>query len=171
MPVIFAYIAAAVVTVGAAVSAVFAAIGGWGLLARLALNFAISALVGKLGKSGAKSGSGGYAAETRAQQVIVRSAVAARNLIYGRAVTSGPLLFAHSSGVKSEYMHLVVAVAGHEIDGYEKIYFNDEAIGDLDAGGNVTTGRFAGFARVKTYLGTAAQVADADLKKQSAEKT
>lgn len=166
MPVIIPFVLAAAATVGAGIATVFAAIGGWGLLAKVALNFAISALVGKLGKSG-KSGSGGYAAETRALQVIVRSAVASRNLIYGRAVTSGPLLFAHTTGTKNEYMHLVVAMAGHEIDGFEKIYFNDEEVGTLDAAGNVTTGRFAGFARIKLYTGTTTQTADADLVAES----
>lgn len=165
MPPVVAAVVAAFNFIAAGVAVFFGSVGGIGaFLGKLALNFAISALVGKLNRP--KSGSG-YAAQTREQQVVVRSAIAARNLIYGRAVTSGPLLFAHTSGGSKEYLHLVVALAGHEIDGVEKIYFNDVEVGALDGAGNVTTGRFAGYARIKIYLGTSTQTADADLVSES----
>lgn len=165
MPPVVAAVVAAFNFIAAGVAVFFGSVGGIGaFLGKLALNFAISALVGKLNRP--KSGSG-YAAQTREQQVVVRSAIAARNLIYGRAVTSGPLLFAHTSGASKEYLHLVVALAGHEIDGVEKIFFNDIEVGALDGAGNVTTGRFAGYARIKIYLGTSTQTADADLVSES----
>ena len=56
---------------------------------------------------------------------MVKSATAARSVVYGRARVSGPLLFAHSTGDKQQFLHLVVALAGHEIDAIEGVYLND----------------------------------------------
>lgn len=165
MPPVVAAVASIFSTIAAGVAVFFGSVGGIGaFLGKLAINFAISALVGAL----TKPKSSGYASSTRENQVVVRSAISARNIIYGRAVTSGPLIFAHSTGASKEYLHLVIALAGHEIDSIEKIYFNDEEVGTLDGSGNVTTGRFAGYARIKKYLGTTTQTADADLVSEAA---
>jgi len=165
MPPVVAAVASIFSTIAAGVAVFFGSVGGIGaFLGKLAINFSISALVGKL----LKPKSSGYASSTRENQVVVRSAIAARNIIYGRAVTSGPLVFAHSTGTSKEYLHLVIAIAGHEIDSIEKIYFNDEEVGTLDGSGNVTTGRFANYARIKKYLGTTTQTADADLVSEAA---
>lgn len=56
---------------------------------------------------------------------MLKTATAARSVVYGRARVSGPILFAHSTGDKQQYLHLVVALAGHEIDAIEGVYLND----------------------------------------------
>lgn len=67
---------------------------------------------------------------------MLKTATAARAVVYGRTRASGPLLFAHSTGDKQQYLHLVVALAGHEIDGIEGVYLNDTLL----AAPNATTG-------------------------------
>lgn len=77
------------------------------------------------------------------RDVMIRSGVAPRNIVYGRAKVSGPIVFAHSTGAKGEYLHLVVALAGHECDAVEKIFFNETELPALDANGYVQSGEFS----------------------------
>lgn len=103
-----------------------------------------------------------FTAQAQQRTHVIRSAVANRALVYGRAMVSGPLVFAAASS-DNQTLHLVIAIAGHEIDAVEAIHFNDEVIGTRDSSGNVTDGKFAGYAQVIEHLGTADQVADAAL--------
>jgi len=48
-------------------------------------------------------------------------------IIYGRALVGGTVTFI-SSGTNNEYLHLVVTVAGHEIDAIEKLYLDDQEV-------------------------------------------
>lgn len=63
---------------------------------------------------------------------MTRSAAAARRVIYGEARVSGPLVFAATSNYgstgKNGYLHLVVALAGHEVSSIGTVYVNDEAL-------------------------------------------
>jgi hypothetical protein len=66
--------------------------------------------------------------------VMVATSDAARSIALGRVRASDGVLFKGSYGSKKEFYTLVVALAGHEIDGIEQIYFNDLPItlsGDL----------------------------------------
>jgi len=94
-----------------------------------------------------------FTAQAESRTHVIRSSVANRQLVYGRAKVSGPLIFAASSS-DNNTLHLVVALAGHEIDAVEAIYFNDELSTDAKFSGHVTTA---------VHLGAADQVADADL--------
>ena len=84
---------------------------------------------------------------------IIRSAVANRQIVYGRAMVSGPLLFA-ATDVSNRDLHMVIALAGHEIDAVESVYFNDELSSDS---------KFAGFETITAHLGAADQSADVNL--------
>lgn len=94
-----------------------------------------------------------FTAQAENRTHTLRSSVANRQIVYGRAKVSGPLVFAASSADNTT-LHLVVAIAGHEIDAVEQVYFND----DLS-----THSKFTGFATVAAHLGATDQVADADL--------
>lgn len=61
-----------------------------------------------------------------------------RSRCYGRVRNVDGVVFKATRGDKNQYYTLVVALAGHEIDGVEKIYFNDIAL-TLDASGKVLT--------------------------------
>ncbi len=92
------------------------------------------------------------------------------SLVIGEVMKSGPLVYAETTGASNEYLHLVIPLAPHQVFAIGEVRFNDVAIGEVDSAGNVTTGPFAGHARVKKRLGGAGQVADADLIAESGGK-
>ncbi len=104
-----------------------------------------------------------FAAREQGITQLVRGSVEPQRVIYGERIVSGVLLFAETTGSAKEHLHLVLALAGHEVEAIGDVWFNDERVGALDASGNVTDGRFAGKARIKKHLGGAAQAADSDL--------
>ena len=84
-------------------------------------------------------------------------------IIYGTARVGGVRLYDASTGGNKEYLHRIIAFAGHRIQSYEQIYLNDEVV-TLDGSGNVTSpARYNGYVRIKSYLGTTTQTADTDL--------
>lgn len=84
-------------------------------------------------------------------------------IIYGRARVGGVRIYDASTGSSNKYLHRIIAFAGHEIESFDEIYLNDEVV-TLDGSGNVTSpSRYNGNVRIKKYLGTSVQTADADL--------
>src|SRR5205807_2366979 len=111
------------------------------------------------------------AAQSRAVQV--RSSVESHKIIYGQAKVSGPLVYVSTtnSGVDNngttqtgtnKFIHIVIALAGHQVDSIPTIYFNDKPV-SLDGNGFVTTAPYTtnghSFARVLTHLGSPTQSA------------
>jgi len=101
---------------------------------------------------------------------MVREAAYPRQLIYGQIKTSGPMVFIDVTGTKNEYVHMIIALAGHQVEEITSVYFNDTLL-TLDGDGEVTNSPFAGYARVKKHLGSPTQTADADLVSDSARWT
>lgn len=137
-------------------------------LSTFGTQLAIIAISGAIAKSGKQQSQPSYQAEARDRLQVIRSAVETRRVIYGQAMVSGPLVYAESTGTNNQYLHLVIPLAGHECEEIGDVYLGDELVGTLDGSGNVTTGRFAGYVRIKKHLGTAAQTADSDLVAESA---
>jgi hypothetical protein len=99
--------------------------------------------------------------EIAARKQLIRTSAAPRRAIYGEVGrVSGNLLYV-ANGADPAYVHFVIALAGHRCQAINASYLGDELVGDLDVDGNVTTGRFAGYVRIRKYLGTADQVMDA----------
>ncbi len=99
--------------------------------------------------------------EIAARKQLIRTSAAPRRAIYGEVGrVSGNLLYV-ANGADPAYVHFVIALAGHRCQAINASYLGDELVGDLDVDGNVTTGRFAGFVRIRKYLGTAEQGTDA----------
>lgn len=73
-----------------------------------------------------------FQAEARARQQMIRSSTEPRRWVYGRARVSGPLLFAASTGAGNSYLHLVIPLAGHQIEAVDAVYFNDRPAGEWD---------------------------------------
>lgn len=97
-------------------------------------SWAVSALMGAIFKPRTNNG---FAAEAQGRTQVVRSNVQARNIIYGRAMTSGPLVFACSTdgnGKANQFMHLVIALADHECDEIEEVYIGEDPVGTLSGG-------------------------------------
>tara|TARA_R110002012_G_scaffold8868_3_gene40722 strand:+ start:1230 stop:3947 length:2718 start_codon:yes stop_codon:yes gene_type:complete len=60
----------------------------------------------------------------------VRDPVSTRKLVYGTARIGGTIVFFNTSDTNNNYLHMVIAVAGHEIESYEEVYFGDEKVWD-----------------------------------------
>lgn len=70
--------------------------------------------------------------------VNVQTSVAPRELVLGRVRKGGHVFFKGSVGQFKEKYVMLIALAAHEIDGVEAIYFNDEQV-TLDGSGYVTS--------------------------------
>ena len=99
---------------------------------------------------------------------MVRSPIAARTLVYGRCRASGTVIYMSTTGSKNEYLHIVIALAGHEIEEIEEVYFNDDLVPLVS---NTPTGFYNGVARVNKHLGVSGQTADTDLINDTASLT
>jgi hypothetical protein len=107
----------------------------------------------------------------RSRQVTVRGTIEPHKIVYGQALVSGPVSFIGVSGPKNNYMHHVIALAGHEVSEITDIWLDDEVI--LEAqydndDGEVTAGTFAPRADTNVvtifkYLGTSSQAVDVRL--------
>ena len=78
---------------------------------------------------------GAYTSQQERKQVL-RSAVAPMTFIYGVTVVSGLMFFAEEEkgNQEKEWVHMAIAVAGHEIDHVGRVWLGDELIeayGDL----------------------------------------
>ena len=151
----------------AAVAATVALFTGQPAVAAFFVTFATSYTLGTIAaRQAAKSA----AQEVAERRDMVRSAISPRRVIYGAVQTSGTIVYGQVTGAEKEYLHLVVALAGHEVHSIAEIWFDEERLGTLDGSGNVTSGTYSGLVRVKKHLGTAAQTADADLVSESGGK-
>jgi hypothetical protein len=83
-----------------------------------------------------------YNASLKDREVTFRSAVAPRRIVYGRDRIGGPMIFAQTTGTKSEFLHLVIALAAHECDAIEEVWFGDELLPTPDGSGWITSGPF-----------------------------
>lgn len=102
--------------------------------------FVSGAAITSLTKPGRQQALPTYQAEARDRQIIVRSAVEPRRVVYGTAAVSGPLVYAETTGSNNEFLHLVIPLAGHEVESIDTVVFDDEVV-PLDASGNAG-GRF-----------------------------
>jgi hypothetical protein len=112
----------------------------------------------------------GDLASSQTQQV--KQAITGRRVIYGEAKVSGAINYFGSSS-SNKYLHIVLVLATHQCNYMGTTWFNDDAIypDDLDANGNVISGKYAGKARIKKHLGQAGQIADPDLVAEISEIT
>lgn len=113
-----------------------------GAIVATGVGYGLSSVLGLNRAPKARTASITQTAEDRKQ--LIRSSVAPRQIIYGRSRVSGPIVYATSSGSDQQYLHLVIPLAAHEIDGIDGVFLNDEYIGAdlIDGNGNVTTGPF-----------------------------
>ena len=67
-------------------------------------------------------------------QVMVRSAVEFRKLVYGQALISGPIAYNNLDGVDGEYLWYWIALCEGEIDSFVSVYFDGDEIpvADID---------------------------------------
>ena len=137
---IIAAIAAAVASAGSAIAAGAVSIGltGWAAVqgALLVGGLALSRLDARKARDAANDA-------LRDRNVTVRSSDEAAAVIYGRMRTGGVLVYGKTHGYSGEYLSLVIALAAHEVDAIEDVWFDDASVGAIDGNGWVTGPRFS----------------------------
>ncbi len=104
--------------------------------------------------------------------VTAKSGVSPQRIIYGKTRVGGVMVYAESTGTTNEFLHIIITVAGHEINNITKVFFNEDEV-PLTQDGSDSNGiarffpssgnQYEGKARIKKHLGADAQAADADL--------
>jgi hypothetical protein len=146
---------------GAGVSGIF---GGTllGMVAGFAVSTAISQIGGRAFAKKPKQPA--FATEAGGRTTVVRSSVESHKVIYGQAKVSGPLVYVETTDgtgseplgyilglptpatkdtpAKNKYLHMVIPLAGHEVEEIGTVYLNDQAI-TLDADGWATSEPYA----------------------------
>jgi len=142
-------------------------------------HFLVSTAIGAALKALTPKPSFGANAANRGYQVTQRGAAVDHQVIYGQTRVGGVVVYDALSGDDNEYLHRVVAFAGHEIEEFTTFYLNDVAV--TLSGSDVTneefqiedgSGNFEEYAvRINTHLGTDDQTADSDLVSEVTEWT
>jgi hypothetical protein len=79
------------------------------------------------------------------QTFMVRDSIASRKIIYGTTRVSGVITYAQTI---ADELHIILAIATHEVESYNQFYFNDESLG-IDGNGWVQTPtKYANKARI-----------------------
>jgi hypothetical protein len=99
---------------------------------------------------------GDVAAEAQDRSFTAKQPAGPRRIIYGECRVGGNIVFIHTNGEKNEYIHLVIAVASHEVTSFSNLRFDDEVV-PLSEG--LATGRFAGYASCAYFYGSVSQTA------------
>jgi hypothetical protein len=109
----------------------------------------------------------GKTGETRGLEVSLTDSTADARVIYGEVRTGGiNMLPPYTSGTSGNILHQVLALAMHQIDTCNAVYFDQELLGTLTAitgsgnDGKVTTGTYANVAWARCYPGTMTQTVD-----------
>ncbi len=121
---VIAGLAGAIGTAAAGISIFGLAVG----LPSIAAAFAIGAGLSLVSQALMPSIDLGAAMEGRS--ITTREAAQSRKIVYGRARVGGNIVYLESTGTDNKYLWLVIAVAGHEIDAFEEVWFNDVKIWD-----------------------------------------
>ena len=161
--------AALVSTVSYTAATGFAFAGFQAFAVKFALGAALRALTPKPSISGANRG----------YQVNSTGSALDHQIIYGKVRVGGAIVYDESTGDTNEYLHRIIAVAGHEIQSFDRIYIDDEYIdvADIESDGNVplvyssdgstTSNKYNGKLRINLHLGASDQAADSDLVSES----
>lgn len=100
--------------------------------------------------------------------IMTRSPISARQIIYGQAKVSGTVVFLATSGAKNEYLHIVVTLAGHEVEEIGSVYFNEDEV-LTGSGDGYATGKYAPVVNgytgslIHKHLGSTTQTVDETL--------
>jgi|GEM_PF-3520745 len=98
-------------------------------------------------------------------------ATAPRRILYGQAATGGTLIFRETVGAENTDLHMVLALAGHRIDGLTGLKFGDKTISFTGTSTLSLSGQYASHLSVSIYSGDDNQLAAAPLVAASSKWT
>lgn len=119
--------------IGAAIAAVIAEITMAKIVSFIALTAISSILQNQQARRQREAALEAKIATLKDAQVTVRVATEPRKVPYGRVRLGGLVPFVQSSGDDKRFMHVVIVLAGCQIDAVEKVYFNEfDVTPDID---------------------------------------
>ncbi len=132
-----------------------------------------SRALGKKPKSSAQA----FTAEASGRTVAIRSTVESHKVIYGTARVSGPMVLAVTTDSvpaisetgPNRFLHLLIPLAGHEVEEISAIYLNDQLVDIHPVSNDAATAPYyradtvRSYVKVKRLLGAADQLADPDM--------
>ena len=142
-----------------------AAFGLTGTAAYFASAFATQFVLGAVSSALAKKPDSSSLANA-GQTVSSRNPLGSHKTIYGRTRAGGNIVYMATTN-SNKYLHIVIAVAGHEIDAFEAVYANDEEV-TIDGSG-ISSGTYGSKIRIKYALGTHTTQPFTDLQTETAD--
>lgn len=91
---------------------------------------------------------------------------APQQYVYGQVRKGGTITFYEATGTDNKYLHMVICLAGHEVEEIGSIYVNDKVV-TLDGSGFVTSDPWKSKIRIKKHLGADSQTVDTDLESET----
>lgn len=85
--------------------------------------------------------------ENKGTLLNIREAAGAQEYVYGQVRKGGVLTYIDETGTDNKYLHIVIVLAGHEVEEIGDIYVNDEVV-TIDGSGIVTTDRWKSKIRI-----------------------
>jgi len=100
-----------------------------------------------------------------------RSPTASHEIVYGQIRKGGAITYVESTGKDNKYLHLIIVLAGHEVEEIGDIYLNEQKV-SLTSGGFVSNPEWKGGeggekVRIIKHTGSTNQSADSKLKAES----
>lgn len=108
----------------------------------LVTSWAVSALTPKPNMSGIKG-----------TLVNSREAAAPQEYVYGTVRKGGTITYMEATGAENKYLHMIIALAGHEVASIGDIYIDDQ-VATLDGSGFVTSQSWNSKIRIQKYTGS-----------------
>ena len=84
--------------------------------------------------------------------VNARSAAAPHDYVYGTVRKGGTITYLEATGASNKYLHMILTLAGHEVNAIGDIYIDDQ-IATIDGSGYVTSQSWASKIRIIKYTG------------------
>ena len=91
-------------------------------------------------------------AQNKGTLINAREAAAPQEYVYGQVRKGGVITFLEESGGNNKYLHMILTLAGHEVEEIGSVYINDEVV-SIDSNGFVTGDRWKSKVRIYKHLG------------------
>lgn len=171
-----AYAPPVIIAVAAAITTQVATGLVVGIVAKIAVAIVVSAIFALISSAMTKRPEppnpdfSSFSQRSTNQTRQIQQPITSRSIVYGHVRISGPLVLIAST-VDTKYLHMIVCLASHEIQGIPIVLVNSVPIyeDEIDVDGMVIAGDLKNKIRIKKHLGTASQTADSDLVSEVAE--
>lgn len=115
-----------------------------------------------------------FLSEAQGRNQMIKQPTVPRRVVYGKVRISGVLGYVNTSS-DQQFLRIVILLAGHEINSFQKFYINDEEVSvntstSSSNGDTITVtapAKYAGLFTIKTHKGSASQNADTDIISQT----